>query len=103
LKAGGSRQFWGVPVGSWVDPASNEMRDDVFVALTKHAVVLLGETHGEVEHHRWQLHTIAALFGHRPDMILCFEMFSRRVRAQVAKGRKIGTWLTPTRNSATQR
>ena len=66
----GSLQFWGasvgragarVPVGSsWVDPASNEMPDDVFLALAKHAVVLLGETHDEVEHHRWQLHTIAA-------------------------------------------
>jgi len=36
------------------------MPDDVFLALAKHAVVLLGETHDEVEHHRWQLHTIAA-------------------------------------------
>ena len=69
-----------VPVGSWVDPASDEIRDDVFVALAKHAVVLLGETHDEVEHHRWQLHTIAALFGHRPDMVLGFEMFPRRVQ-----------------------
>ncbi len=66
-----------VPVGSWVDPASNEIRDNVFVALAKRAVVLLGETHDEVAHHRWQLHTIAALFGHRPDMVLGFEMFPR--------------------------
>ncbi len=62
-----------MPAGSWVDPANNEMRDDVFVALGKHAVVLLGETHDEVEHHRWQLHTIAVPFGHRPASVSrCF-------------------------------
>ena len=27
------------------------------------AVVLLGEQHDQAEHHRWQLHTIAALHG----------------------------------------
>ena len=32
------------------------------------------------EHHRWQLHTIAALFSHRPDMAIGFEMFPRRVQ-----------------------
>ena len=43
------------------------------VALAKHAVVLLGETHDEVEHHRWQLHTIAVPFGHRPASVSrCF-------------------------------
>jgi uncharacterized iron-regulated protein len=52
----------------------------VFAALAKRGVVLLGESHDEAEHHRWQLHTIAALFGHRPDMVLGFEMFPRRVQ-----------------------
>jgi uncharacterized iron-regulated protein len=69
-----------VPVGCWVYPGSNEKRDDVLVALAKRGVVLLGESHDEVEHHRWQLHTIAALFGHRPDMVLGFEIFPRRVQ-----------------------
>ena len=69
-----------VPAGCWVDPRSNQRRDDVFAALAKRGVVLLGETHDEAEHHRWQLHTIAALFGHRPDMVLGFEMFPRRVQ-----------------------
>ena len=69
-----------VPAGCWVDPGSNQRRDDVFAALAKRGVVLLGETHDEAEHHRWQLHTIAALFGHRPDMVLGFEMFPRRVQ-----------------------
>ena len=69
-----------VPAGCWVDPGSNQRRDDVFAALAKRGVVLLGESHDEAEHHRWQLHTIAALFGHRPDMVLGFEMFPRRVQ-----------------------
>jgi len=69
-----------VPVGTWVYPGSNEKRDDVLVALTKRGVVLLGESHDQAEHHRWQLHTIAALFSYRPDMVLGFEMFPRRVQ-----------------------
>lgn len=69
-----------VPVGAWVYPGNNEKRDDVLVALAKRGVVLLGESHDEAEHHRWQLHTIAALFSHRPDMVLGFEMFPRRVQ-----------------------
>lgn len=69
-----------VPVGAWVDPARGEKRDDAIVALAKRGVVLLGESHDEAEHHRWQLHTIAALFGHQANMVLGFEMFPRRVQ-----------------------
>ena len=69
-----------VPEGTWVYPCSNEKPDDALIALAKHGVVLLGESHDQAEHHRWQLHTIAALFSHRPDMVLGFEMFPRRVQ-----------------------
>ena len=69
-----------VPVGTWIYPGSNEKRDDTIAAFAKRGVVLLGESHNEAEHHRWQLHTIAALFSHRPDMVLGFEMFPRRVQ-----------------------
>src|SRR5450759_3742414 len=68
------------PMGTWVDPGSNEQRDDAVVALAKRGVVLLGESHDQPEHHRWQLYTITALFSHRPDMVLGFEMFPRRVQ-----------------------
>jgi uncharacterized iron-regulated protein len=44
-------------------------------------VVLLGESHDEAEHYRWQLHTIAALVSRRPDMVLGFEIFPRRIQA----------------------
>jgi uncharacterized iron-regulated protein len=69
-----------VPVGAWVHSGSGEAADDAIAALARRTVVLLGEKHEEAEHHRWQLHTIAALFGLRLDMVLGFEMFPRRVQ-----------------------
>jgi uncharacterized iron-regulated protein len=69
-----------VPVGTWICPSGNEKQDDAVVALAKRGVVLLGESHDQAEHHRWQLRTIAALFSHRSDMVLGFEMFPRRVQ-----------------------
>jgi len=43
-------------------------------------VVLLGEQHDVMDHHRWQLHTLAALHARRPDMAIGFEAFPRRVQ-----------------------
>jgi uncharacterized iron-regulated protein len=45
--------------------------------LADHAVVLLGESHDDAEHHRWQLRTVEALYARRPGMALGFEMFPR--------------------------
>jgi uncharacterized iron-regulated protein len=70
-----------VPVGAWVIPGSAEKQEDVLKTLAKRDVLLLGESHDEAEHHRWQLHTIAALFSYRPDMVLGFEMFPRSVQS----------------------
>ena len=70
-----------VPVGAWVIPGSEQKQEGVLKSLAKHDVLLLGESHDEAEHHRWQLHTIAALFSYRPDMVLGFEMFPRSVQS----------------------
>jgi len=43
-------------------------------------VVLLGERHDAVDHHRWQLYTLATLYAQRPDMAIGFESFPRRVQ-----------------------
>jgi uncharacterized iron-regulated protein len=67
-------------VGAWFDPRRNEESKDAFAMLETHSVVLLGETHNEPDDHRWQLHTIETLFSLRPDMVLGFEMFPRRVQ-----------------------
>jgi uncharacterized iron-regulated protein len=48
--------------------------------VARKSVVLLGESHEIAEHHRWQLQTIAALHALRPNLVLAFEMFPRRVQ-----------------------
>lgn len=67
-------------VGAWFDPRRGEEPEDAIAILEPHHVVLLGETHNEPDDHRWQLHTIKTLFSLRPEMVLGFEMFPRRVQ-----------------------
>ena len=43
-------------------------------------VILLGERHDDASHHQWQLQTLAALHLLRPDMVIGFESFPRRVQ-----------------------
>ncbi|MGF1641930.1 MAG: ChaN family lipoprotein [Rhodospirillales bacterium] len=81
--------------GTWVDPATGAAvaHDDVIARHARGAVVLLGEDHHDARHHRWQLHTIAALHGRRPDIVLGFEMFPRDV--QPTLDRWVAGELTP--------
>jgi uncharacterized iron-regulated protein len=69
-----------VPLGAWVCPGHSQQPDDVVASLAKRGVLLLGETHDQAEHHLWQLDMVASLLPHRPDMVLGFEMFPRRVQ-----------------------
>jgi uncharacterized iron-regulated protein len=48
--------------------------------MARRDVVLLGEQHDEDDHHRWQLQVLAALHVQRPNMVIGFEMFPRRVQ-----------------------
>src|SRR5690606_12518566 len=50
---------------------------EVLAEMAKRDVVLLGETHDEPDDHRWQLHTLAALYVLRPDMAIGFEALPR--------------------------
>ncbi len=71
-----------VPAATWVSPGSRQ-RDstpDVIARAARARIVLLGEYHDRPDHHRWQLQTIAALAARRPDIVLGFEMFPRRVQ-----------------------
>lgn len=71
-----------VPLGSWMVPDKGKLSNvDIIAHAAKNSVVLLGETHVNVEHHRWQLQTLAALYAIRPDIVIGFEMFPRRVQA----------------------
>ncbi|HYD94395.1 MAG TPA: ChaN family lipoprotein [Noviherbaspirillum sp.] len=56
-------------------PASTLIAD-----MARRDVVLLGEFHDEDDHHRWQVHTLASLHVVRPNMVIGFEMFPRRVQ-----------------------
>ena len=71
-----------IAAGTWLDPATGAAlaTDQLVASLAERPVVLLGEAHDDAEHHRWQLHTLAALHGRNPDMILGFESFPRRVQ-----------------------
>jgi uncharacterized iron-regulated protein len=52
----------------------------IMAQAVKRDVVLLGEQHDLEDHHRWQLQVISALHAQRPDMVIGFEMFPRRVQ-----------------------
>jgi uncharacterized iron-regulated protein len=73
-----------VPLGAWSVPGAAGVQPigarEVLLAVQPKPVVLLGESHATAEHHRWQLHTLAALHGQRPDLVVAFEMFPRRVQ-----------------------
>jgi uncharacterized iron-regulated protein len=69
-----------IAIGAWFDPRRGVECKDAIATLGTHHVVLLGETHSDPVDHRWQLQTIETLFGLRPEMVLGFEMFPRRVQ-----------------------
>lgn len=48
--------------------------------MARRDVVLLGEYHDQEDHHRWQMQVLAALHAQRPDMVIGFESFPRRVQ-----------------------
>ena len=70
--------------GNWMrlDAATPQAADGValLAAMARRDVVLLGEQHDDMDHHRWQLQTLAALHAQRPHMVIGFEMFPRRVQ-----------------------
>lgn len=71
-----------VTAGTWFDPAADKAvpGDEVIARMNDKDIVLLGETHVVADHHRWQMQTVAQLYAQRPDMILGFEAFPRRVQ-----------------------
>lgn len=71
-----------VPPAQWMSPASGKVIGEtkLIEGMAQKSVVLLGETHDNRDHHRWQLHTMAALFAVHPDMVIAFEAFPRRVQ-----------------------
>jgi len=52
----------------------------LLTAMAGRAVVLLGEQHDDMDHHRWQLQTLAVLHAQRPNLVIGFEMFPRNAQ-----------------------
>jgi uncharacterized iron-regulated protein len=71
-----------VPAGRWVEPGTRAplAAGAVLKRAARAPAVLLGERHDEAEHHRWQLHVLAALHGLAPDLAIGLEMMPRRVQ-----------------------
>jgi uncharacterized iron-regulated protein len=70
--------------GSWYTLAEPSPKSVTAQAVLGEAarrdVVLLGEHHDNADHHRWQLQTLAALALLRPQIVVGFEAFPRRVQ-----------------------
>src|SRR5499427_9899533 len=76
--------------GSWIDVKTGRSvdRGELFHDLaTKNGVVLLGESHTDVDHHHWQLQTVAALHGRGGNIVIGFEAFPRRLQSV------LGDWV----------
>lgn len=57
-----------------------ERAPDILANAARQDIVLLGEQHDVEDHHRWQLQTLATMHAQRPNMVIGFEMFPRRVQ-----------------------
>jgi uncharacterized iron-regulated protein len=70
------------PASAWTVPGSGRIAAQEILARAARAqVVLLGESHDDADHHRWELQTVSALAALHPKLVLGFEMFPRRVQA----------------------
>lgn len=58
---------------------------ELLAAMAKRDVVLLGEQHENADHHSWQQQTLMALHLLRPQMVIGFESFPRRVQPVLDK------------------
>ena len=71
-----------VPVGKVLQPKTNTWINTAKLirASADERIVLLGEHHDNMEHHRWQLQMITGLHTLNEDIVLGFEMFPRKVQ-----------------------
>jgi uncharacterized iron-regulated protein len=72
-------------VAQWLDPASGDVVqvEQIFDRLAGSRIVLLGEAHTTVTHHRWQLYMLSALHSRNTNLVVGFEMLPRRGQASL--------------------
>ena len=70
-------------IAQWLDPASSEVLpvEQVFQPLARSRIILLGEAHAAVEHHRWQHYMLAVLHSRNANLVVGFEMLPRSAQA----------------------
>lgn len=67
--------------GQWYRPGGERLYSAALLAeLAGRDVVMLGEQHDRMDHHRWQLHVLAGLHALRPDMVIGLEMLPREAQ-----------------------
>ena len=66
-------------VAQWLDPANGETLavEQVFKRLERSRIVLLGESHTSMAHHRWQQYMLSALHSRDANMVVGLEMLPR--------------------------
>lgn len=71
-----------VPAAAWLRPDDRRTTPgpDVLARAARARIVLLGEHHDRMAHHRWQAQVIAGLLARRPAVVVGFEMFPRRAQ-----------------------
>lgn len=63
--------------GQWWQAQRPMANSELLASAAQQQIVLLGEQHDEVAHHRWQLHTLAGLHALRDEMVIGLEMLPR--------------------------
>jgi uncharacterized iron-regulated protein len=66
--------------GQWQHDGEVLDTADLMAELAERRVVLLGEQHERLAHHRWQLHTLAGLHARQPEMAIGLEMLPREAQ-----------------------
>jgi len=68
--------------GYWSNPSGtgNIPHETAIDHLANRKIVLLGESHDNAAHHRWQLATITALHATGNPLVIGFEMFPRKAQ-----------------------
>lgn len=66
--------------GTWWQDDRAILAPELFAHAAQQDVVLLGEHHDQVAHHRWQLHTLAGLAAHREKLVIGLEMLPREAQ-----------------------
>ncbi len=66
-------------VAQWLDPANGDILavEQVFKRLERSRIVLLGESHTSMAHHRWQQYMLSALHSRNTNMMVGLEMLPR--------------------------